>query len=79
MIGEAVLQVVGGVIGFSDTMDFWTQLLPNMTLAYGYKLLWNAALIPFIYILSSYLKRKEGVDVFDYDVDYNPFKFSVTI
>ena len=27
MVGEAVLQVVGGVIGFSDTLNFYTQLL----------------------------------------------------
>src|SRR3990167_738066 len=78
MVGEAVLQVVGGVIGFSDTLDFYTQLLPNMLLAYGYKMLWNAATVPIIYLVSSYLKRKEGIDTFDYNVNYNPFKVSVT-
>ena len=77
MVGEAVLQVVGGVIGFSDTLDFYTQLLPNMGLAYGYKMLWNAATVPIIYLASSYLKRKEGIDTFDYDINYNPFKLSV--
>lgn len=78
MVGEAVLQVVGGVIGFSDTMDFYTQLLPNMVLAYGYKMLWNAASVPLIYFISTYLKRLEGLDTFDYNVDYNPFKLSIT-
>lgn len=78
MIGEAVLQVVGGVIGFSDKLDFKTQLLPNMLLAYGYKLLWCSATIPLIYVITSFLKKKEGVDVFDYNVDYNPFHFSTS-
>jgi queuosine precursor transporter len=78
MVGEAVLQVVGGIIGFSDTLDFYTQLLPNMILAYGYKMLWNAATVPVIYLVSSYLKRKEGIDTFDYNVNYTPFKLSVS-
>lgn len=76
MIGEAVLQVVGGVIGFSDKLDFQTQLLPNMLLAYLYKLLWCSATIPLIYMITNYLKKNEGVDVFDYDVNYNPFQFT---
>lgn len=78
MIGEAVLQIIGGVIGFSDKLDFKTQLLPNMVLAYGYKILWCTATIPLIYLISKFLKKKEGIDVFDYNVNYNPlqFKFS---
>ncbi|MDP3268069.1 MAG: queuosine precursor transporter [Legionella sp.] len=76
MLGEAVLQIVGGVIGFSDKLDFKTQLLPNMILAYGYKLLWCGATIPLIYMISRFLKKKEGVDVFDYNINYNPFQFT---
>lgn len=76
MIGEAVLQIVGGIIGFSDKLDFKTQLLPNMILAYGYKVLWCVGTIPLIYMISSYLKKKEGIDVYDYDANYNPFSLS---
>jgi uncharacterized integral membrane protein (TIGR00697 family) len=78
MIGEAVLQIVGGVIGFSDKLDFKTQLLPNMLFAYGYKMLWCGATIPLIYIITNYLKKKEGIDIYDYDIDYNPFKFKIS-
>jgi hypothetical protein len=78
MVGEAVLQVVGGLIGFSDKLDFKTQLLPNMLLAYGYKILWCAATIPIIYIACNFLKRMEGIDVYDYDTDYNPFKLGLS-
>lgn len=72
MIGEIILQVVGGLIGFLGIMSF-QQLLPNMVIAYMYKLLWNAATIPLIYLVSNALKNKEGIDVFDYDINYNPF------
>ncbi len=78
MIGEAVLQIVGGIIGFSDKLDFKTQLLPNMILAYGYKILWCIATVPLIYMISSFLKKKEGIDVYDYDANYNPFSLSGT-
>ncbi len=78
MIGEAVLQIVGGVIGFSDKLDFRTELLPNMLLAYGYKMLWCCATIPLIYMITNYLKKKEGIDIYDYDIDYNPFKFKMS-
>lgn len=74
MVGEAVLQLIGGVIGFSDKLDFKTQLLPNMILAYGYKILWCVATIPLIYMITRFLKKNEGVDVFDYDINYKPFK-----
>lgn len=73
MIGEAVLNIIGLIIGFWDIMDFKTQMLPNMLLSYSYKLLWNAALIPVIYLITNFLKKSEGIDVYDYDVNYNPF------
>jgi queuosine precursor transporter len=76
MIGEAITQIVGVIIGFSDTLDFY-KLLPNMLFAYGYKQLWNVALIPLIYIITSYLKKKEGIDVYDYDINYTPFSFKL--
>ena len=72
MIGEAVLNIVGLVIGFGDIMHFFSQMLPNMALSYGYKLLWNIASVPFIYLITGFLKKQAGLDVYDYDVNYNP-------
>lgn len=73
MVGEAVMQVIGGVIGLLGLISF-TQLLPNMALAYLYKLVWNAACIPLVYMITSALKRAEGIDVYDYEVNYTPFR-----
>jgi uncharacterized integral membrane protein (TIGR00697 family) len=78
MIGEIVLQIVGNAVGFSGTMKFYSQLLPNTLVSYGYKFLWNIALIPALYLLSNFLKKHEGVDIFDYDVNYNPFVVGLT-
>lgn len=46
MIGEAVLNIVGLIVGFGDIMHFFSQMLPNIALSYSYKLLWNISLIP---------------------------------
>ncbi len=76
MIGEAVLNIVGLIVGFGDIMHFFSQMLPNIALSYSYKLLWNVSLISVIYLVTGFLKKKEGVDVYDYDTDYNPFIIS---
>ncbi|MDK2760023.1 MAG: queuosine precursor transporter [Sphingopyxis sp.] len=41
------------------------------------KTLWEAALTPVTYIVVGALKRREGVDVFDEDTDFSPFKARV--
>lgn len=77
MIGEAVLNIIGMIIGFGDIMHFLSQMLPNIVLSYGYKMLWNISLIPVIYLITNFIKKSEGVDVYDYDTSYNPFIFWV--
>jgi len=72
MIGEAVLNIVGLIVGFGDIMHFFSQMLPNIALSYSYKLIWNVSLIPVIYLVTGFLKKKEGIDVYDYDTNYNP-------
>ncbi len=40
---------------------------------WGLKVLWEAALTPVTYGVVGYLKRREGVDVFDDTTDFSPF------
>jgi hypothetical protein len=44
---------------------------------WGLKVLWEAVLTPVTYIVVGWLKRKEGVDLFDEDTDFSPFKTKV--
>ncbi|HWK40557.1 MAG TPA: queuosine precursor transporter [Croceibacterium sp.] len=37
------------------------------------KVLWEALLTPFTYLAVGFLKRREGVEVFDTDTDFSPF------
>ena len=38
------------------------------------KTLYEIVILPVTAFISKKLKQKEGIDTFDYDVKYNPFK-----
>jgi len=48
-------------------------LMTVMTTNYFLKVAWEAALTPVTYRIVGFLKRAEGVDVFDKDTDFTPF------
>jgi len=50
----------------------FTVMLTNWALKVG----WEAALTPVTYGVVGWLKRREGVDVFDANTDFTPFKLS---
>ena len=41
------------------------------------KVSWEVLLTPFTYIVVNFLKRREGIDVFDDGTDFTPFKAQV--
>lgn len=45
---------------------------------YLLKVAYETVATPFTYLVVNFLKRREGLDVFDYNTDFNPFKFKVT-
>ena len=45
-------------------------MLTNWALKVG----WETLLTPFTYWVVHFLKRREGMDVFDNSVDYTPFR-----
>jgi queuosine precursor transporter len=48
-------------------------LLSVMVTNWLLKVLWEASLTPVTYIVVNYLKRQEGVDIFDAGTDFSPF------
>ena len=48
-----------------------------MVTNWGLKVLWEAVLTPVTYAVVGWLKRKEGVDLFDDGTDFTPFKTQV--
>ena len=63
-------------------LAFWgvwnnEQVITVMVTNWGLKVFWEAALTPVTYAVVGWLKRKEGVDIFDEDTNFSPFKTKV--
>jgi hypothetical protein len=41
------------------------------------KVTWEAVLTPLTYLVVGYLKKREGVDVYDETTNFTPFKTAV--
>ena len=57
----------------------WTQeaVLTVMVTNWALKVGWEVVLTPVTYAVVNFLKRKEGVDVFDSATDFTPFKTGI--
>jgi len=71
-VGQAVDTTVVMLIAFAGSLS--PSLIATLIVS-GYlgKVLYEAAATPITYAVVNFLKRKEGVDVFDYATDFNPF------
>jgi queuosine precursor transporter len=63
-------------------LAFWgvwsnSQVITVMITNWGLKVAWEVALTPVTYAVVNWLKRKEGVDIFDEGTDFTPFKTKV--
>ncbi len=60
-------------LGVWSTQQVATVMVTNWLL----KVLWEAVLTPVTYVVVGWLKRHEGVDLFDEGTDFTPFKAGV--
>ena len=60
-------------------LGVWTteQVVTVMLTNWGLKVLWEVVLTPVTYAVVGFLKRREGVDVFDEGTDFTPFRTRV--
>ena len=56
-------------LGNWDTRDVMIVMVTNWLL----KVLWEAVLTPVTYIAVNFLKRREGIDLYDTDTNFSPF------
>jgi hypothetical protein len=70
--GQAVDSLLFYPIAF---LGVWEprQVLTVMVTNYVFKVVWEAALTPATYAVVAFLKRAEGVDVYDVETDFSPF------
>jgi queuosine precursor transporter len=76
IFGQAVDSLLFYPIAF---LGIWSseQVLTVMVTNWMLKVLWEALLTPVTYAVVGALKRREGVDMFDEDTDFTPFRAAV--
>ena len=74
IFGEGVDSALFYPLAFLGAAGWTTDLVITVALTqWGIKTLWEAVLTPVTYAIVGFLKRREGVDVFDTDTDFSPF------
>lgn len=70
IVGEGFDSVIFIMVSFWGTMDNAT-VFKMILFQYLFKVCYEIIFTPVTYAVINWLKRKEGVDTFDYDVKYN--------
>jgi uncharacterized integral membrane protein (TIGR00697 family) len=73
LVGQCVDTVVVLAIAFVGVLPF-SVLGIMMFFHWLVKCVYEAVATPLTYVVVGYLKRKEGIDVYDYGVDFNPLR-----
>ena len=75
LVGQAIDTTVFMVIAFWGL--FSAEIFMGMVLVqYGWKVAYEVLATPVTYAVVRWLKKREGVDTYDYGVAYNPFRLN---
>lgn len=74
LIGEGIFNLIAFTIMFIGVVSFKVYL-EVMLFSYAFKALWAVLAVWPAVLLMRVLKRAEGIDVYDYKTNFNPFKF----
>jgi len=74
--GQGVDSLIFYPLAFYGVWDGSTLILVLVT-QWALKVGWEALLTPFTYAAVNFLKRREGVDVYDEDTNFTPFRTGV--
>jgi uncharacterized integral membrane protein (TIGR00697 family) len=72
IVGEGLDALVFIAIAFGGTMP-WALIGGIILTHWLVKTGYEVVATPFTYMVVNFLKRKEGVDTYDHDTDFNPF------
>ena len=76
VVGQGVDSLIFYPLAF---LGVWStsQVLTVMATNWALKVLWEIVLTPVTYAVVGWLKKREGVDVFDEGTDFTPFRTRV--
>lgn len=72
IVGEALDSAIFIMISFAGMIPN-DQLIRMMLFQYLFKVIFEVVFTPVTYLVTGSLKKKEGIDTFDYDADYRLF------
>ena len=76
VVGQGVDSLIFYPLAFLGVFETETVLKVMLT-QWALKVAWEALLTPVTYAVVGWLKRREGVDVFDRGTDFTPFRADV--
>jgi uncharacterized integral membrane protein (TIGR00697 family) len=76
IVGEGIDSAIFYPLAFYGVWDNG-QLVVVLLTQWALKVGWEALLTPVTYAAVAFLKRREGVDVYDNDTDFTPFRAAV--
>jgi uncharacterized integral membrane protein (TIGR00697 family) len=76
VVGQAVDSLIFYPLAFWGVWDS-DKLMLVLATQWALKVGWEALLTPVTYAVVGFLKRREGVDVYDRDTDFTPFRARV--
>jgi uncharacterized integral membrane protein (TIGR00697 family) len=76
IVGQAVDSLIFYPLAFYGIWDNGTLLVVLLT-QWALKVGWEALLTPVTYAVVGFLKRREGIDVYDTGTDFTPFRAKV--
>jgi hypothetical protein len=72
--GEGIDTVLFILIAFAGIMP-GNELFKSIPAVYIFKVVYEVLATPLTYVIVRFLKRKEGMDIYDYDTNFSPFKW----
>lgn len=75
IVGEGLDSLVFITIAFYGTAPV-SQLISSIVAQWLFKTLYESVITPATYAVVAFLKKQEGIDVFDSDTDFNPLRFA---
>lgn len=76
IVGQGVDSLIFYPLAFYGAWESST-LLTVLVTQWVLKVAWEALLTPFTYLVINWLKRREGMDVYDEETDFTPFRAGV--
>lgn len=78
LVGQGVDSLIFYPLAFWGAEGWTSSLVITVMLTqWALKVGWEALLTPVTYLVVGWLKRREGIDVYDKDTDFTPFKAKV--